>query len=169
MSEAVSLLVQMAGDNPNAFNGIGGKEARDLLRTPEGQAVFRLIGLADSARRDQDRVGVQRIVGQRRTLEEKRLASMPVGDAFDLLADLDPQLREDAEDVVRAAESARNNGVDAPGVRRAVDEVVIRALRMPGSPGTKQTGLAGSGTAKQVVVMHLYGLAGISVIATDQG
>ena len=96
VSEAVALLVEMAGDNPNAFQGIGGKDSRNLLRTPEGQAVLRLIALADSTRRNQNRVAVARFVGQRRTPEEKRLASMPIGDAFDLLAERDPQLRGDA-------------------------------------------------------------------------
>jgi hypothetical protein len=167
ISEAVALLVEMERDNPNAFQGIGGKDSRHLLRTPEGQAVLRLIALADSTRRNQNRVGVARIVGQRRTPEEKRLASMPVGDAFDLLAERDPQLRGDALDVVRAAEAARDNGEDYAGVRRAVDEVVIRALRITGPPGSKQTGFAASGTAKQVVMMHLYEIAGVNVIDFD--
>jgi hypothetical protein len=167
ISEAVPLLVEMAGDNPNAFQGIGGKDARNLLRTPEGQAILRLIGLADSTRKNQNRVGVQRIVGKRRTPEEEHLASMPIGDAFDLLAERDPQLRENALDVVRAAEASRANGEDYAGVRRAVDEVVIRALRITGPPGGKQTGLAASGTANQVVVTRLYELAGVNVIDFD--
>ena len=155
----------MAGANPNAFDGIGGRDAKNLLRTPEGQAIFRLVGLADLTRTNQKRVGVQRIVGQKRTPEEVRLASMPIGDAFDLLVEQDPQLREDARDVVRAAETARSNGEDYPGIRRAVDEVVILALHMMGP----QSGLAASGTAKQVVMMHLYELAGVNVIDIDPG
>jgi hypothetical protein len=164
ISEAVARLVEMAGDNPNAFIAIGGKDARKILRTPEGQGIFRLIGLADSTRKNQNRVGVPRLLGHRRTPEERRLASMPVGDAFDLLAERDPQLREDAQDVVRAAETARSNGEDYPGVRRAVDEVVIRALRITGPPGINRTGLAGGGTAKQIAMTHLYELAGVNVI-----
>ena len=166
ISHAVPLLVEMAGDNPSAFQGIGGKDSRNLRRTPEGQAVLQLIGLADSTRRNQNH-GVQRIVGKSRTPEEEHLASMPVGDAFDLLAERDPQLRGDALDVVRAAEAARDNGEDYAGVRRAVDQVVIRALRIAGPPDSKQTGLAASRTAKQVVVMHLYEIAGVNVSDFD--
>jgi hypothetical protein len=164
MSEAVARLVELAGDNPNAFQGMGGKDARDLVRTADGQAILRLIGLADSTRSSQNRVGVQRMVGQRRTPEEKRLASMPVDDGFNLLAERDPQLGETAQDVVRAAEDARINGEDHSGVRRAVDTVVDRALDMTGPSATVHSGLATRKTARQVVTTHLYEIADVNVL-----
>lgn len=164
MSEAVARLVEMAGHNPNAFRGIGGKDAKSLLRTPEGQQVFRLIGLADSTRRDKDRVGVRQVVGQKRSPEEEHLASMPIEDAFDLLAERDPQLLPAAQDVIRAAEAARKNDEGYAGVRRAVDAVVVSALRR-----TSQSGLATSRSARQVVIGHLYEIAGVNVIDFQSG
>jgi hypothetical protein len=163
MSVAISRLVELAGDNPNAFQG-GGRGIRDLLGTAEGQAILRVIGLADSRRRDQNPAGVQRMVGQKRTPEEENLASMSIGDAFDLLAERDPRLREVAHDVVDAAETARTNGEDYPSVRHAVDTVVIRAIRMMGQSATDQSDLMSSDTAGQVVMSRLYQIADVRAI-----
>jgi hypothetical protein len=164
MSVAVARLVELAGDNPNAFQGVGGRGIRDLLGTPEGQAVLRLIGLADLTRRDQNPVGVQRVVGQKRTPEEENLASMSISDAFDLLTEQDPRLREIAHDVVDAAETARTNGEDYSSVRHAVDMVVIRAIRTIGQSATVQSALVSSATARQVVMSHLYRIADIRAL-----
>jgi len=41
--EAVARLIVVAGDNPRAFGGIGGKSTKGLRRTPEGQAALRLL------------------------------------------------------------------------------------------------------------------------------
>jgi hypothetical protein len=67
--EAVSLLLEIAGDNPNAFN----VNARGSNRTPEGQAVLRLVGTASMTRAESYRVGVPLTVGRHST-EEKALA-----------------------------------------------------------------------------------------------
>ena len=47
-SEAISTLIEIAGDNPNAF--MTGKNARGLNKTLEGRAIFRLIGTASQVR-----------------------------------------------------------------------------------------------------------------------
>jgi hypothetical protein len=168
-SEAVVRLVELAGDNPHAFQGLGGRSTRELGRTPDGQAVVRLIGLAEASRRNRNRVGVRRVVGQSRTPEEVRLASMPVGDGFDLLAEQDPFLHAAARDVVHMAETARRNGEDPSGVRRAVDGLVVRALGSAGRTDTVRSGLSASRTAKQVVATHLYELADVDVIDVGSG
>jgi hypothetical protein len=41
--EAIAGLILVAGDNPRAFGGIGGKSTKGLRRTSEGQAVLRLL------------------------------------------------------------------------------------------------------------------------------
>ena len=163
MSVAISRLVELAGDNPNAFQG-GGRGIRDLLGTQEGRAILRVIGLADLRRRDQNPAGVQRMVGQKRTPEEENLASMSIGDAFDLLAERDPRLREVAHDVVDAAETARTNGEDYSSVRHAVDTVVIRAIRIMGQSGTDQSALVSSDTTGQIVMSRLYQIADVRAI-----
>lgn len=163
MSVAISRLVELAGDNPNAFQG-GGRGIRDLLGTQEGRATLRVIGLADLRRRDQNPAGVQRMVGQKRTPEEENLASMSIGDAFDLLAERDPRLREVAHDVVDAAETARTNGEDYSSVRHAVDTVVIRAIRIMGQSGTDQSALVSSDTTGQIVMSRLYQIADVRAI-----
>jgi hypothetical protein len=163
MSEAIARLVELAGDNPNAFQG-GGRGIGDLFRTPEGQAIVRLIGLADLTRRDQNPVSVVRRVGQRRTPEETSLASMPISDAFGVLAEQDPRLTEVALDVVDAAETARANGEDYSSVRHAVDTVVIRSIRTIGQSTTVQSVLVSSETARQVVISHLYRIADVRAL-----
>jgi hypothetical protein len=163
MSVAVARLVGLAGDNPNAFQGVGGSDIRALLGTREGHAILRLIGLADLTRRDKNPVVVHR-VGQKRTPEEKNLASMSISDAFDLLAEKDPRLREVAQDVVDAAEAARTNGEDYSSVRHAVDTVVIRAIRTMGQSATVQSALVSSETARQVVMGHLYKIADVRAL-----
>jgi hypothetical protein len=101
LSDAVARLVELAGDNPNAFGGtIAGNGLRGHARTPEGQAISGLMSLAESTGRNQARVGVERVVGQRRTPEEAGLASKPVGESFNLLAEQDPRLKKCAQEPV---------------------------------------------------------------------
>ena len=95
----------------------GGKDTSGLTRTPEGQAILRVLGMAASTMNNRTRVGVPRVLGLRRTPEEKRLASMPVEDAFNLLAQQEPALLEAAQEVVRAAETARGHGDGYADVR----------------------------------------------------
>jgi hypothetical protein len=44
--EAIAALIAVAGDNPRAFGGIGGKSTKGLNRTADGQAVLRLLAEA---------------------------------------------------------------------------------------------------------------------------
>ena len=100
-SETIALLVELAGDNPRAFRTIGGKDTRTLTRTSEGQAILKVLALAASTMNDRTRVGIPRAMGERRTPAEQDLASMPVDEAFSLLAQEEPALLEAAQDVLR--------------------------------------------------------------------
>ena len=53
--EAISSLISIAGDNPNAFKM--GRHTQGLHKTPEGRAVLRLVGTAAWVR-DHPDVGV---------------------------------------------------------------------------------------------------------------
>ena len=41
--DAIDALIAIAGSNPRAFGGIGGKSTRSFHRTAEGQQVLRLL------------------------------------------------------------------------------------------------------------------------------
>lgn len=89
---------------------------------------------------------------------------MPVEEAFSLLAQQEPRLLEVADEVVRVAESARNQGDGYAEVRRAVDQVVGRAVEVIGMAGrTDRSSLFATNTALLVVFHHLYEIAGVSV------
>jgi hypothetical protein len=79
LMEAVSSLMEMAGDNPNAFRGWTKKNTKGLNRTPEGQAVMGLVGMASTERDASHLTGVRLTLG-RHSPEEKSLASMPIAD-----------------------------------------------------------------------------------------
>jgi hypothetical protein len=54
LSEAISRLLVMAGDNPNAFNCFSIRNSRQLNRTSEGRAMMRLVGAASLDRDSPD-------------------------------------------------------------------------------------------------------------------
>jgi hypothetical protein len=54
LSEAISRLLVMAGDNPNAFNCFSLGNSRQLSRTFEGRAIVRLVGTASLDRNSPD-------------------------------------------------------------------------------------------------------------------
>lgn len=42
-ADAIDALIGVAGDNPRAFGGIGGKSTKSFHRTAEGQQVLQLL------------------------------------------------------------------------------------------------------------------------------
>ena len=52
LSEAIRRLLEIAGDNPNAFRGFTKKNTQGLNRTPEDHAILRLVGTASQERED---------------------------------------------------------------------------------------------------------------------
>jgi len=162
MSETLSLLIRMAGDNSRAFI-IGGKNIRGFTRTVEGRALLRVLILASSTIDHRSRVGLPRVRGQRRTPEEERLAALPVEDGFNLLADEEPALREAAAQAVHVAETGRGRGDGYADVRGAVDQVVVRTLRLITPIARTRTGLVTTKTASLVVIHHLYEIANVYV------
>ena len=119
--QAVARLLEIAGDNPRAFGGIGGTSTRGLPRTTEGQAVLRLLGTAAAERELRTRVGVPRVIGQRRSTQEKLLAAMPVAEGFRLLAQEEPRLLLIADEALLAAQAGRSAGED--------ESVLVRVKR----------------------------------------
>ena len=167
-SQAVAYLLEVAGDNPRAFGGIGGKSTRGLSRTSEGHAVLRLLGTAAAERELRTRVGVPRIIGRRRSTEEKALAAMPVAEGFSLLAQEEPRLLLIADEALHVAEAGRSAGEDEPVVRASVFDVYTRIVATEPMVGPNASevggGLVATSTAAQVVWAYLASITGVSLL-----
>jgi hypothetical protein len=165
--QAVAHLLEMAGDNPRAFDGIGRKSTRGLSRTTEGQAVLRLLGTAAAERELRTRVGVPRVIGRKRTPEEKVLAAMPVAEGFDLLAREEPRLRSVADEALQVAETGRAAGEDESSVRASVGAIQVRIVSTDQIVGPHANkgghGLIATSTAVQVTWAYLASITGVSV------
>ena len=162
-SQAVGQLVAIAGDNPTAFKGVGGRY-RDLTRSEDGQAALRLISAAATTRATRDQ-GVGQFLHHRCSSQEATLGSVPLAEAFGLLATEEPKLRMAEVEVEKAAEEARLSGMDDAGVRSVVDGIVARVTYdepVIGRSAQDPKGLCSTKTAMLVVVEHLYRVAGIN-------
>jgi hypothetical protein len=166
---AVAHLLKIAGDNPRAFGGIGGKSTRGLSGTSEGKAVLRLLGTAAAERKLQTRVGVPRVIGRRRTAEEKLLAAMPVTQGFALLAEEEPRLLLIAVEALQAAEAGRAAGEVESVCRASIFDIYTRITATdpiigPSASSATTGGLITTSTAVQVVWAHLASITGVSVL-----
>jgi hypothetical protein len=123
--QAVERLIEIAGDNPRAFAGIG-KSTQALPRTPEGRAVLRLLHLATFVWTNRRRGGAPSVWGRRPTSEETALAAMPVAQGFSELAQQEPKLFAIANEVIGVAETARSGGQDESSIRTAVLDIMLR-------------------------------------------
>jgi hypothetical protein len=151
---AVDRLIEIAGDNPRAFEGIGGKSTKGLTRTAQGQAIVRLLGTAATEWKLRFRVGESRVVGQESTPAEKALAAMPLREAFAVLTEKEPRLSDVAEETLRTAETCRSAGHAESSVRAAVGESFLRILSIEpiiGPKAPQQSLLVTSPTAVRVV------------------
>jgi hypothetical protein len=160
--EAVSRLIEMAGDNPNAFKGFTTKNTKGLNRTPEGRAVMGLVGMAGTERGASHRTGVRLTLG-RHSSEEKALAAMPIADAFDLLAHEEPRLL-DAEVAARqlaARHREDNDGCTAS--REALNQLSTRVFldRLVGKKSERIGSVVATGAAAMVVYEQLAVSAGV--------
>jgi hypothetical protein len=170
MPTAVDRLIEMAGDNPRAFEGIGGKSTKGLTRTAQGQATIRLLGTAAAEWRLRSRVCVTRMIGRKCSSDEKALAAMPLQDAFVVLAQQEPRLTDVAEETLRTAEACRSAGQAESSVRAAVGEIFLRILSIEPIIGPKsphQSRLVTSPTAVRVVWARMASIAGVSVLDLD--
>lgn len=167
-AQAVEHLIDIAGDNLRAFDGIGGKRTQGLSRTPEGQGVLRLLGTAAAERNLRTRVGVPKVIGRRRTTEERVLAAMPVAEGFDLLAREEPRLLLIADEALRVAQTGRSAGEDEASVRASICEIAVRMVNTDPIIGPRapkgDDGLIVTTTAVQVAWAYLASITGVSVL-----
>ena len=164
--QAVAHLLDIAGDNPRAFLDIGGKSTRGLSGTSEGKAVLRLLGKAAAEGTLRSRVGVPRVIGRRRTPEEKVLAAMPVTEGFALLAQQEPMLLMVADEALRIARSARADGDDESSIRASIFDIFTRIATTDPIVGRYASkgagGLVATDTATHVVWAYLATITGVS-------
>jgi hypothetical protein len=169
-AQAVKHLIEIAGDNPRAFGGIGGQSTLGLSRTPEGRAVQKLLHAAASEWTHRRREGAPRVWGRRRrpTSEETALGAMPVADGFNLLAQREPRLLAIADEVIHVTETGRSVSQDESTIRTAVLDIMLRIVATdplvgPKAPRhSKDADLVATLTAAQVVWAHLASIGGVS-------
>jgi hypothetical protein len=113
-------------------------------------------------RENRNRVGVRPFSFRRRSPEESALVQMPVAEAFALLAQEEPRLRDAETETADAAAKARLAGQGESGVRTAVDEVVGRVVLHDSVIGPSSSGLCATRSALLVVTEQLYSVAGLS-------
>jgi hypothetical protein len=112
-------------------------------------------------------VGVPRVIGRKRTHEEKVLAAMPVSESFALLAQREPRLLTVADEALRVAESARGAGEDESSVRASISGLFARITAIDPIVGPKASGhsenpgLVVTETATQVVWTHLVSITDV--------
>jgi len=160
---AVDRLIEIAGDNPNAFRGFTSKHTKGLNKTPKGRAVMGLVGMASTERDAALRTGVRLTLG-RHSSKEKALAAMPVTDAFDLLANEEPRLL-DAEAAARQlAVDHREDDDGGMALRESLSELSTRVVfldRLVGKKSEKIDSVLATGAAAMVVYEHLAVSAGV--------
>lgn len=127
LSEAIRRLLEIAGENPNAFGG-SHKKATQGLKVSEAQTVLRLVSTASMERDDARRVGVKLGSLRRYSAEEKALAAMPVAESFRFLSNKDPRLL-DAEAKARQLTDDHRGDADGGGsLQKAVDLLLAQVL-----------------------------------------
>jgi len=163
LAEAIGRLIEIAGDNPNAFRGFTRRNTKGLNRTPEGQAILRLVGTAGAERDASHRTGVPLTWG-RHSAEEESLAAMTVGDDFNLLSREGPRLlNADA----RARQLAVDHGEDGDGgtaLQEALGQLVARVIstdRLVGKKSENDGSVLATNAAVMVVMEHLAASAGV--------
>jgi hypothetical protein len=169
-TQAAKDLIEIAGENPRAFGGIGGQSTRGLSRSPEGRAALQLLHAAASEWTRRRRGGAPRVWGRRRRLtsEETALAALPADEGFNLLAQQEPRLLAIADEAIRVAESARLDGQDGASTRTAVLDIMLRIVATDPLTGpkasrySKDADLVATLTAAQVVWAHLASITGVS-------
>jgi hypothetical protein len=125
LSEAIRQLLEIAGENPNAYNG-SHKKATEGLMVSETQTILRLVATASIERDDSHRVGVRLPSLRRWSAEEKALAAMPLAESFTVLSNQDPRLL-DAE-ARQLADDHRGDGDGGAALREAVDQLLVQVL-----------------------------------------
>jgi hypothetical protein len=163
LAEAISRLIEIAGDNPNAFRGFTKKNTKGLNRTPEGQAILRLVGTASAERDASHRTGVP-LTGGRHSPEEESLAAMPVADAFNLLSKGEPTLLDADTSARRLAVDHRDDGDGGTALQEALGELVARVIstdRLVGKKSESDGSLLATNAAVMVVMEHLSASAGV--------
>jgi hypothetical protein len=162
LSETISRLIELAGDNPNAFFGGTKKNTKGLHRTPEGQAVLRLIGIASAQRDASHRTGVPLLWG-RRSPEEKSLAAMPIADVFDLLAREEPTLLDVDANARQLAVDHREDGDGGAALREALGQLVASVIStvLVGAKPKNGRSIVATQVAAMVVAEHLAASAGV--------
>ena len=165
LAEAVSHLIEMAGDNPNAFGGFTRKNTKGLAKSEEGQAIMRLVGTASAERVASHRMGVPLTWGKH-SPEERSLAAMPVADAFLLLSKQLPSLLDAEASARQLAVDHREDQDGGTALQKAVGELVaqiIGTIRSTGNKSKKSGSLLATNTALMVVMEHLSTAAGVNI------
>lgn len=162
LAEAISRLIEIAGDNPHAF-GFTKKNTKGLNRTPEGLAILRLVVTASAQRDASHRTGVPLPRG-RHSPEEKSLAAMPITDAFTVLSQEEPRLL-DAD--ARARQLAADHCGDGDGgaaLQEALGQLVVSVIsteQLVGSRSENHGSILATQVAVMVVAEHLAASAGV--------
>jgi hypothetical protein len=138
------------------------KNTKGLHRTPEGQAVLRLIGIASAQRDASHRTGVPLLWG-RRSPEEKSLAAMPIADVFDLLAREEPTLLDVDANARQLAVDHREDGDGGAALREALGQLVASVIStvLVGAKPKNGRSIVATQVAAMVVAEHLAASAGV--------
>jgi hypothetical protein len=162
LMEAVSSLIEMAGDNPNAFSWTK-RNIKGLNRTTDGQAVLGLVGMASTERDASHRTGVRLTLG-RHSSEEKSLASMPIADAFGVLAKNEPRLLDALAAARQLAIDHRGDGDGGVALREALSQLITHVIyvdRFVGNRYENDASVVATEAAARVVYEHLAASAGV--------
>ena len=168
LSQAVSILIEIAGDNPRAFGGMGGKSTKGLSRTTDGQAVHQMLLAAAGEWANRRRVGVPKVWGRKRTSEEKDLAALPVAEGFRLLAHHEPRLLAVADEAIQIAATGRSAGQNDSSIRTSISNLFVRIVATDPIVGSQAIGqsklprLVTTAPATQVVWAHLAAIADVT-------
>jgi hypothetical protein len=159
LSESIRRLLELAGENPNAFHG-SHKKATQGLTVSETQTMLRLVATASIERDDSHRVGVRLPSLRRHSAEEKALAAMPVAESFRLLSGHDPRLVDAESNARQLVEDHRGDADGGASLREAVDLLLMQVLTVD-PVDYKRARLNGSisatGVAARVIAEHLGG------------
>jgi hypothetical protein len=160
LSQAIRRLLDIAGDNPNAFRGFTGKNTKGLNRTSEGRAILNLVGMASAERDHSDRVGVMLPSLRRYSAEEKALAAMPIAESFRLLSNQDPRLLDAEAKARRLADDHSGDSDGGAALRRAIAHLVTEVLAPLAHKSAERNGLSSADLVVHSVVAEYLGRFG---------
>ncbi len=167
LAEAISRLIEIAGDTPNAF-GFTKNNTKGLNRTHEGQAILRLVGTASGQRDASHRTGVP-LPWSRNSPREQTLAAMPIADAFNVLSQEEPRLLDADARAHQLAVDHREDGDRGAALQEALGQLVASVIstdRLVGNRSENSGSILATQVAVMVVMEHLAASAGVDTSPT---